>query len=300
MFPDAWKKSFITPIYKSGNRNNVRNYRPIAKFSIIAKMFEAIISKKLSNLLTNYINHTQHGFLVKHSIFTNLITYHNFLISASDEGNQVDSIYTDFEKALDKVDHMLLYYKLEKFGIGGHFLKWLLSFLTNCTQAVKISFHLSTDFPVLSGVPQGSHLGPLLFLIFINDLPLVLDSSINILLFADDAKIFCKIKSVDDQHILQTNLNKFVLWSENNYLPLNINKCQVISFTRKKNSSIFQYHINDLPLLNINSIKDLGIHFEHNLSFKINHKIIVNKSYKMLIRLVLLIETRMTLETLPA
>lgn len=115
-------------------------------------------------------------------------------------------------------------------------------------------------------------MGPLLFLIFINDLPSVLDASINILLFADDAKIFCKIKSVDDhQHILQTNLNKFVIWSENNYLPLNINKCQVISFIRKINSSIFQYHINDLPLLNVNSIKDLGIHFEHNLSFKINH-----------------------------
>jgi len=126
------------------------------------------------------------------------------------------------------------------FGIGGIFLKWLFSFLIDRTRAVKISFSISTYYSTSSGVPKGSHLGPLLFLIFINDLPFVLEPSIKILLFDDDAKIFCKIKSVEDQHSSQTNLNKLYLWSEKNHLPLNINKCQVISFTHKINSFNFQ------------------------------------------------------------
>lgn len=121
-------------------------------------------------------------------------------------------------------------------------------------------------------------MGPLLFSIFINDLPLVLELSVIIFLFANDAKIFCKINSVDDQHILQANLKKCVLRSENKSLPLNINKFQVIYFTRKINFSAFQYRINDFPLLNFNSIKDLKIYFEDNLSFKIIHKAIVKKS----------------------
>jgi hypothetical protein len=115
IFPVIWKKSFIPPIYKSGDRNNIRNYRPITKFSILPKMFEAIKSKKLPNLLTNYISPSQHGFLAKHSILTNLITYHNYLITSLNDGYQVDSIHTDFKKAFDKVDHLLLYHKLELF-----------------------------------------------------------------------------------------------------------------------------------------------------------------------------------------
>lgn len=114
-----------------------------------------------------------------------------------------------------KLTVFLLYHKLELFRIGGIFLKWLFFFLIDKTQTVKISFSISIYYPTSSGVPQGSHLGPLLFLIFINDLPLVLEPSIKILLFADDAKIFCKIKSIDGQHSLQTNLNKLYLWSKN-------------------------------------------------------------------------------------
>jgi len=235
VFPSFCKKSFITTIHKSGRKNDIRNYRPISKLSTIPKLFEAIIFKKLSSILLNYISPTQHGFLVEHSIFTNLLVYQNYLTNALDQGFQVDTIYTDFLKAFDKVDHILLYYKLKSFGIDGCFLNWLYSYFTNRTQAVKISFHSSQNFQVTSRVPQGSHLGPLLFLIFINNLPnLILENSniANILLFVDDAKIFCKIKSEVDQINLQSMLDKVVLWSEKNYLPLNIDKCNVISFIR--------------------------------------------------------------------
>lgn len=285
VFPTFWKKSFVTPIHKSGSKNDICNYRAISKLSAIPKLFEAIISKKLSSILLNYISPAQHGFLMKHSIFTNLLVYQNFLTNALDQGLQVDTIYTDFQKAFDKVDHILLYYKLKSFGIDGNFLKWLYSYLTNRTQAVKISFHSSQNFQVSSGVPQGSHLGPLLFLIFIDDLPhYILDNSniAHILLFADDAKIFCKINSEADQINLQSILDKFVIWSKKNYLPLNINKCNVISFTRRANPLLNQYIINECPLSRVNSIKDLGIHFDSDLGFKLNHKTILNKSYKML------------------
>jgi len=112
VFPSFWKKSFITPIHKSGSKIDISNYRPISKFSSIPKLFEAIISKKLSSILLNYISPTQHGFLAKQSIFTNLLVYQNYLTNALDEGLQVDALYTDFQKPFDKVDHILLYYLL--------------------------------------------------------------------------------------------------------------------------------------------------------------------------------------------
>lgn len=114
------------------------------------------------------------------------------------------------------MDHILLYHKLKSFRIEEHFLKWLFSFLIDRTQAIKISFYIFTDCPVLSGVPQSSLFGLLLVLIFINYLLLVLKPSINILLFTDDTKIFCKIRLVGDQHIIQANLNNFILWIEKN------------------------------------------------------------------------------------
>lgn len=112
-------------------------------------MFEAIISKKLSNLLNNNISLSQHGFVPKHSIQINLLLYHNYLVKALNQGFQVDAIYTDFQKAFDKVNHNLLYYKLKNHGIGGNFLKWLFSYLSDRTQVVKIMSHVSYEFPVL-------------------------------------------------------------------------------------------------------------------------------------------------------
>jgi hypothetical protein len=150
-----------------------------------------------------------------------------------------------------------------------------LLYLTNRTQSVKISFYYSDEYAVTSGVPQGSHLGPLLFLIFINNLSLVLDTNINILLFADDAKLYFDIKSINDANRLESNLNTFFQWSERNLLPLNISKCQVISFSRNKNPIIFQYQINNHYLDRVYTVRALGIYFENDLSFKLNHSIII-------------------------
>ena len=119
IFPEIWKKSFITPIHKSGDKVNVWNYRPISKLSAIPKIFESIITKKLSLLVSQQLVNNQHGFRQKKSILTNLILYQNKIISAFEHGQQVDSIYTDFQKAFVKVNHLLLAAKLEHFGFNG-------------------------------------------------------------------------------------------------------------------------------------------------------------------------------------
>jgi len=114
------------------------------------------------------------------------------------------------------MNHYILLCKLKAFGFNGLFLKWITSHLSNRSQSVKLSFHVSNDFHVPSGVPQGSHLGPLLFLVFINDLSRVFKNSIKLLLFADDAKLFCSIQSISDSETSQDQLNKFYTWSVNN------------------------------------------------------------------------------------
>lgn len=112
-FPSIWKKSYISPIHKSGDKNNIKNYRPITKLSIIRKLFEAIINKKCTILLSNYISPFQHGFLPKHYISTNLLTYQTYLLQSYENNIQVDSVYTDIKKSFDKLNHTILLYKLK-------------------------------------------------------------------------------------------------------------------------------------------------------------------------------------------
>lgn len=154
-FPTYWKKSYIVPVFKSGDKSNVINYRPISKLSIIPKLFESIITKNLSKLLSNYICPNQHGFQPKKSVFTNLLIYHTDLISSIENGCQIDTVYTDFSKAFDRVNHNLLIFKLQRFSLNGNFLKWLNSYLTNRSQSVKLSNSFSEVIHVCSGVPRG-------------------------------------------------------------------------------------------------------------------------------------------------
>jgi len=159
-FPNIWKKSFITPIHKSGDKHNVSNYRPIFKLSHIHKMFEAIITKKLTKIMSPYICKNQHGFRPKMSSSTNILLFQSKILDSLNNHAQLDSIYTDFQKAFDKINHSLLLNKLVSFGIHGSILDWIKSYISSRTQVVKVSFNISNDFLVTSGVPQGSHLGP--------------------------------------------------------------------------------------------------------------------------------------------
>lgn len=167
-FPNLWKVSIVTPIFKSGDKTLVSNYRPISKQNIMPKIFENIIASKLSALFKNIIINEQHGFMCGRSTSTNLLLYHDFINSAMEEGSLVNAIYI-----LISVKHLIplimLCCYISAFGIDGSMLKWISSFITDRSQVVKFNKCFSRIINPISGVPQGSHLGLLLFNLFINE-----------------------------------------------------------------------------------------------------------------------------------
>lgn len=197
IFPNVLKQGFVVPIYKSGGRSCVTNYRPIVIQSTLAKVFESHVLDHLIYYLKKYILCNQHGFLRGRSTITNLLSFLEYIVSAFIDSSQVDCIYLDYSKAFDKVHHGLLVAKLAGCGICGRLLSWLACYLEDRELIVKCGGAYSVPFRVLSGVPQGSHLGPLLFNVFVNDIVRVLTA--NCLMFADDLKIFATVTSVSDQ-----------------------------------------------------------------------------------------------------
>ena len=266
IFPSFWKMSFLVPIFKSGNRENVADYRGISIQSQIPKLFDNLISGQLSWCCKNIIIDQQHGFVQGRSTVSNLLLYQDHLLGAFENGLQVDSIYTDFSKAFDRVCHKLLLSKLAALGFGDNVVRWLGSFLEDRGQQVRIGSYISGIVEVHSGVPQGSHCGPLLFNLFINDIGDAIDSS-SFLLFADDLKIFKTIKSKSDQILLQRDIDSLYKWSVANCLNLNVNKCFCVSFGRSRNINHNGYTLNDAPLTRKDVARDLGVLFDVQLTF---------------------------------
>ena len=279
-FPELWKIAHIIPIFKSGDQSSIKNYRPISILSCFAKVFESLIYKYIFSHFRPQICDRQHGFVPKKSINSNLLEFYTYICDAFDERTQVDAIYTDFQKAFDKVNHIILIKKLLQIGIHGDLLRWLESYLSNRTQLVIINGYQSSPSYVSSGVPQGSNLGPLLFLIFINDLSSVLHC--NFVLFADDLKLYHKILSDDDHKVLQKDLDELSKWCEINDMFLNIDKCFSISFTRNRNRREHVYKLDNVPLKEVTSIRDLGITLDSKLIFDVHINNMKSKSLKML------------------
>lgn len=186
--PKQWKKAYVCPIFKSGDITNVTNYRPISLLSNFAKVFETLLYKQLFSSLKCYISPQQHGFVEKRSTITNLACFSQYVSDSIDSRGQVDTIYTDFCKAFDQIDHFVLLDKLCRFGFSESLCKLFRSYLTDREQVVRYQNFFSKTIIPTSGVPQGSNLGPLLFLLFINDI--VENITCEKLLFADDLKLF--------------------------------------------------------------------------------------------------------------
>lgn len=180
--------------------------------------------------------------------------------------NQTDAIYTDFSKAFDSVDHVRLTSKLENFGITGILLEWIKSYHTDRLQFVRVRGEISHPFKAVSGVPQGSNLGPILFIIFANDIPNVIKHS-EVLLFADDVKLYKTVKTILDASLLQKDIEALENWTLENGLKLNAAKCFVVSFSKIKEPILFDYKISNLPLSRKTEIKDLGVWLDAELTF---------------------------------
>lgn len=198
-----------------------------------------------------------------------------------DDGSQVDVVYTDYSKAFDRIDHDTLIKKLSSIGIRGDLLRWFSSYINNRSQAVVINNYISSWVSVPSGVPQGSLLGPFLFVIYVNDIDLCLQSS-KLLCFADDMKIFAKISSVEDGLALQADLYRLEDYCRANKLDLNPSKCSVITYTRKRAALVTTYILSGQTLPRCDTIRDLGVYQDSKLVFDTHIDIIIKKASKLL------------------
>lgn len=203
-----------------------------------------------------------------------------------DTGIQIGVLYTDFSKAFVRLDHALLLNKLQTVGGFSQLLiNFFKSYLNNRTQYVEYRGHRSIEINATSGVPQGSILGPLLFVLFINNI--VVDLNVDVLLYADDVKLFSAINTSADCKKLQDNLLKIQTWCDHNDLPLNVDKCNVISFSRKKETFLYDYKLDLTSLKRVEVFKDLGVLFDNKLTFNRHVEVTVlsaNKSLGFVIR----------------
>ena len=257
--PSKWKIHKIIPVFKSGDPTSVKNYRPISLLSNTSKVLEQLIFNKIIGHISRHINPLQFGFTKHCSTLQQMLIFTNEIINTS---SQTDVIYFDISKAFDTVSHSILLCKLWSFGVTGVLWTWFKNYLTDCNQTVCINNCLSSSLPVVSGVPQGSILGPLLFLIYINDIASFIQYS-HILKFADDTKCFKHISNLSDQNCLQDDINALADWSSTSHLKFNLNKSVHLSFKSKFSTS---YSMFDSPILHANSHKDLGLIISEDLS----------------------------------
>lgn len=278
--PSLWKESYIIPLYKSGNKNSVSNYRGIAKLSAIPKLLEKIITDSLSHQVSSILSPHQHGFRKFCSTITNVLELTTNINEGFRDRMQTDVIYTDFSKAFDKVNHELLLYKLNSMGFSNSLVIWLKCYLTKRSQRVKFKNAISKNIEVFSGVPQGSHLGPVLFTLFINDLPSVIQHS-KVLMYADDVKIFLSLQNNIQHFLLQSDINNFCKWCNVNLMELNIKKCKHMAFYRRNNLHS-TYFVHDAELDSVEFFLDLGILLDHRLNFRPHISMAINKAYGVL------------------
>jgi hypothetical protein len=265
--PIQWKKANVVPIFKKGDRSNVKNYRPVSLLPCASKVMERCLFNYLYPFIAPFLHDMQHGFMKHRSCTTQLLKCYHSIGRILDEGGQIDVIYLDFSKAFDSVPHNYLLFKLETlYGISGVVLDWFRNYLSDRVQRVVIEGEESAWAHVTSGVPQGSILGPLLFLLFINDMPRAVVSSF-IALFADDSKVYMSINSHQDCELLQKDLNELLNWSKTWGMLFNPSKCKLLSITRSHTPVNFNYNLDGVILERVGQFKDLGVVFNHNLSF---------------------------------
>ena len=263
--PGVWREADVIPIFKKGSARQPSNYRPISLTSILCKLMESIMVDKIANHLESklLLRNSQHGFRRHRSCLTNLLEFFHFVFSEHDRDKAVDVIYLDFQKAFDKVPHRRLLRKVRSLGIDGVVADWIEKWLSGRRQRVVVNGQTSDWAPVTSGVPQGSVLGPLLFIIYINDIDDDIVAKIS--KFADDTKLGINAAKAENVVHLKEDLRRLGEWSEKWQIPFNVNKCKVMHFGHRNPQA--QYSLLDSVLESTDSEKDLGVVITSDLKF---------------------------------
>ena len=291
MIPKDWKIANVVPVHKKGSKTSVENYRPISLTSLVMKIFEKIIRDELMIKCETKIYTNQHGFLPQKSCTTQMISFTDSIATAMNSSIRSDIVYFDFAKAFDSVNHDIILQKLKnQFKIDGTMLKFLVNYLKDREQCVIITGQKSCASSVRSGVPQGSILGPLLFVLFINDMPEVVSDGTSIALYADDTKIWRKIESWRDHEILQLDINALHKWSLDNKMKFHPQKCKVVPVAPHDKGlkdlfnrifplrKMFIYKLGGLELQYVNEEKDLGVIVTSRLTWDQQVDALINKA----------------------
>ena len=282
ILPAYWLHAFVTPVFKKGLTSDPGNYRPISLTCVCCRVMERIINLELLNYLSQHglISKYQHGFLRKHSTCSNLLeSVHDWSVALNNKYT-TDIVYVDFQKAFDSVSHQKLITKLEGYGICGDLLEWLKAFLSNRTQVVNISGHVSENVYITSGVPQGSVLGPTLFLLFINDIDDILfGTSVRMKLYADDVKLYSSFTQTSCD--LQAVCDRLQTWAEKWQLQTSYDKCSVQRITNRVSIADCNpsYKIGSHVLCWSDETRDLGVIIDKKLNFNSHVSAIAHKAH---------------------
>ena len=301
-FPPCWKKAHVTPVFKKADPSSPCNYRPISLLSCISKVMERCIFKHLYNHLSrnNILTPSQSGFIPGDSTTNQLAYLYDQFCKALDDGKEIRCVFCDISKAFDRVWHKGLLFKLKSIGISDPLVNWFLSYLENRQQRVVLCNANSSWKNISAGVPQGSILGPLLFLVYINDI--VNNIGSNIRLFADDTSLYLIVDSpTETATCLNSDLEIINKWSKQWLVDFNPSKTETMIISRKVNSPLHpNLAMNDITVAEVNQHKHLGLTLSTDGKWQPHISFIVNKAWQRLglLRQFKFILNRNTLENL--
>jgi hypothetical protein len=268
--PAILKLAYVIPIHKGGSRSEPINFRPISLTSHVVKTFERVLRKTMVNYLefNKKMDQNQHGSRAGRSTLSQLLEQQDEILKALENGENLDTIYLDFSKAFDKCDHGIIFHKLKSLGIRGKIGRWLFNFLSGRFIQVLVKGRKSSKSSLVSGVPQGSVIGPIIFLIYISDIAEGINA--NTLVYVDDTKLKQKIKSEEDVELLQEELNKLYSWGEKNNMEFNNKKFQVLRYganSQLKDETEYFTGNFDEVIERFETLRDLGIKMSEDASF---------------------------------
>ena len=273
VIPAEWKKAKVTPLHKSGPKDDPRNYRPISVLPVVSKVLERLIHKQLAGYFDghNLLCKSQSGFRRMHSTETAVTYFADEILMNMDKGLVTGSVFIDLAKAFDTVDHDIFLSKLEYYGVCDESLPWFKNYFTGRKQFVHIDSQSSEELAITSGVPQGSILGPLLFIVYINDLPrCVRHCSVN--MYADDTVLYLAGPTVDNLiYYINEDLQCLSEWLENNNLVLNVSKTKCVLFTsqrHKERDCILNLNLLGKSISCETTFKYLGVVFDNFMTWK--------------------------------